>query len=65
MMAVDRPAAKNRPPPAARPTAATAHTLAAVVRPRTVWPRAMMEPAPRKPMPDTTWAAMRDGSSAT
>src|SRR5690606_32455254 len=54
-----------KPPPTASPTPATDHTLAAVVRPRITWPRASIAPAPRKPMPDTTCAATRDGSRVT
>ena len=52
------------PAPAARPIAAVAHRLAAVVRPRIEAPSLMIAPAPRKPMPDTIWAATRDGSMA-
>src|SRR5579883_1947414 len=52
-------------PAAASPTAATAQTLAAVVRPWTVWLRRRIKPAPRKPIPLTTWAAIREGSSTT
>jgi hypothetical protein len=44
------------------PTAAVTQTIAAVVSPRTTSPRTKMRPPPMKPMPDTTWAAMRDGS---
>jgi len=36
------------------PTAADAHSVAAVLRPRTSMPCFMMTPAPRKPIPDTT-----------
>ena len=43
----------------------TVQMLAAVVRPFTISPRARMAPAPRKPIPDTTCAAIRDGSSTT
>src|SRR6185437_13798454 len=50
-------AAMYMPPPVARPTPATDQRLAAVVRPRTTSPRSRMDPAPRKPMPETTWAA--------
>ena len=39
MITVETVAAKKSPPPAAKPTAATAQMLAAVVRPRTTWPR--------------------------
>src|SRR5450830_87817 len=34
-------------------------------QPRPISPRAMLAPAPRKPMPDTTCAAIREGSSPT
>ena len=46
---------KYIPLPAARPIAETIHKLAAVVRPRIVKPSCRMVPAPRKPMPLTTW----------
>src|SRR5918912_1354220 len=39
------------------PIAATTHSVAAVVRPRTLSPCRMIAPAPRKPIPLTTWAA--------
>lgn len=65
MMAVAAMAATYKPPPTARPTAATDHRLAAVVNPRTISPRNRIEPAPRKPMPETTCAATREGSRAT
>jgi hypothetical protein len=45
------------------PIAATTHSVAAVVSPRTDSPWRMMAPAPRKPIPVTTCAAMRVGSS--
>ena len=41
--------------PAQEPTAADAHSVAAVLRPRTSMPCFMMTPAPRKPIPDTTY----------
>src|ERR1700733_2479228 len=63
IMMVEAPAARYRPPPTARPIAATVQMLAAVVRPFTISPRARMAPAPRKPIPETTCAAIRDGSS--
>ena len=52
-----------KPIPRARPTQALAQRPAAVVKPL-IWFRAvtMMVPAPRKPMPLTTWAPMRTGS---
>ena len=49
--------------PHAMPTAAESHTVAAVVSPRTVSLLTKMTPAPRKPIPETTWAAMREGST--
>src|SRR6185436_7536166 len=42
--------------------AATVQRQAAVVSPRTESPERMMAPAPRKPTPATTWAAIRAGS---
>ena len=53
------------PAAAAAPTAATTHTPAAVVSPCTASRRTKMRPAPMKPMPETIWAAIRDGSSTT
>src|SRR5579884_427364 len=47
------------------PIAATTQSVAAVVRPRTDRPCRMIAPAPRKPMPLTICAAMRDGSRRT
>ena len=51
------------PAPAAMPTADVAHRLAAVVSPRITMPSLRIAPAPRKPMPETIWAAMRVGST--
>ena len=48
------------PAPAAMPMAAATHRPAAVVSPRTARFWKMMQPAPMKPMPETTWAAMRE-----
>ena len=53
----DRQAASDR-----ETDPATAHTLAAVVRPWTTLRRKMITPAPRKPMPLTTCAESRMGS---
>jgi hypothetical protein len=50
------------PPPAATPTAAFTHTVAAVVRPWMPLSVRMIAPAPRNPMPVTICAAMRPGS---
>src|SRR5947208_2730539 len=47
------------------PIAATTQSVAAVVRPRTDSPCRMIAPAPRKPMPVTSWAAIRVGSART
>src|SRR5512133_2552916 len=47
------------------PIAATTQRVAAVVSPRTDRPWRMIAPAPRKPMPVTTWAAIRVGSKPT
>lgn len=65
MMAVAPMAAVYMPPPTASPIPATDQRLAAVVRPRTTSPRRSIDPAPRKPIAETTWAATRDGSSMT
>ena len=51
-----------RPAPTARPIPPVVQMLAAVVSPRTEAPIRRMAPAPKKPMPLTTWAAMRPGS---
>ncbi len=53
----------HEPAPAAMPTAATAHRLAAVVRPRIVAPSLRIAPAPRNPTPVTICAATRAGSA--
>ena len=42
--------------------AATSHSVAAVVSPRTDRPWRMIAPAPRKPIPVTICAAIRVGS---
>lgn len=47
------------------PTAAVSHTAAAVVSPLTTSRRTKISPPPMKPMPETIWAATRDGSSTT
>src|SRR4051812_23101058 len=47
------------------PIAATSQSVAAVVRPRIENPWRMIAPAPRKPMPLTTCAAIRVGSART
>src|SRR3954451_22794667 len=47
------------------PIAATSQSVAAVVRPRIEKPWRMIAPAPRKPMPLTTCAAIRVGSART
>ncbi len=64
-IAVTVTASNSRPDPAAMPIAADSHTAAAVVSPCTEPRRKMMMPAPRKPMPETIWAATRDGSTTT
>ena len=58
-IAVTIAAAATKPEPLSVPTAAAHHRVAAVVSPRTLKPSLKITPAPRKPMPDTTWAAMR------
>ena len=45
--------------PAQHPTAADAHKVPAVLRPRTFIPSFMIAPAPKNPMPDTTYAITR------
>ena len=50
------------PAPTARPIQAVIQMPAAVVRPRTEPFICIIAPAPRKPTPLTTWAAMRPGS---
>ncbi len=53
------PTADQNPAPTSRPSAAVTHTVAAVVRPRTVSPCLKMTPPPRKPMPVMTpWATL-------
>src|SRR3954452_8943823 len=47
------------------PIAATSHSVAAVVSPRTESPCRMIAPAPRKPIPVTICAAIRVGSTLT
>ena len=51
------------PAPAHRPIAATSHSPAAVVSPWTLMPVRRIAPPARKPMPDTTDAAMREAST--
>src|SRR4051794_21993214 len=65
MNSVVTSAAPYQPAPHAIPTAATTHSVAAVVRPRIDSPSRMIAPAPRKPMPVTICAAMRVGSVRT
>ena len=60
------PVASNRyPAPSASPIAATTQIVAALVRPITVPPSFMIVPAPRKPMPAITCAAIIDGCGPT
>lgn len=49
-------AATYIPLPQAKPMAAVTQSPAAVVKPRTTFFWKMMVPAPKKPMPETTWA---------
>ena len=53
------------PAPAAVPTAAVTQTPAAVVSPRTESRLTKISPPPMKPMPETIWAATREGSRTT
>lgn len=55
-------ASTGDPAPQAIPTAAVAQIDAAVVRPDTLFCRTKISPAPRKPIPETICAAIRDGS---
>src|SRR6478672_9335426 len=59
-MAVTMQASRSNPAPAAIPIAADSQIAAAVVNPCTDPRRKMMMPAPRKPMPETIWAATQD-----
>ena len=52
------------PMPTASPIQAQVHMLAAEVSPLIWCPETMMDPAPRKPMPLITWAAILDRSTA-
>jgi hypothetical protein len=61
MVAITAPFQK--PAAAAMPIAATSQRLAAVVNPRIVKPWRKISPAPRKPIPVTTCAATRVGST--
>jgi hypothetical protein len=47
----------NSPAPANVPTIAEHQSVAAVLRPRTLIPSRRITPAPRKPIPETIWAA--------
>ena len=53
------------PAPAREPIAAAHQSVAAVLRPRMLSPSRRITPAPRNPMPETTWAATRVGSAVT
>ncbi len=63
-MAVTVKASRSKPAPAAIPIAADSHIDAALVSPCIDLRRKMMMPAPRKPMPETIWAAARDRSTS-
>src|SRR5450830_22527 len=56
-------ASRIRSAPAQAPTAAEAQRVAAVLSPRTLPSSRMITPAPRKPMPDTTYATTRTAPS--
>src|SRR5205823_2546998 len=62
--AVPAAATAYNPAPDRAPTAAEHHSVAAVLRPRTLRPSRRITPAPRNPMPDTIWAATRVGSAS-
>jgi hypothetical protein len=51
----------RKPAPARTPIAAEHQSVAAVLSPRTLKPSRKISPAPRKPIPETTWAATRVG----
>mmetsp|Transcript_38210 Transcript_38210/g.92929 ORF Transcript_38210/g.92929 Transcript_38210/m.92929 type:complete len:238 (+) Transcript_38210:1325-2038(+) len=59
-------AMRDKPTPHATPTAALSQMVAAVVRPWTIFSLfladVVMTPAPTKPTPEMTFAAIRDGS---
>src|SRR5205823_12034817 len=58
--------AHHAPPPLpTRRSSDLTQIVAAVVSPRTALRCTKIMPPPRNPMPDTIWAAIRDGSSAT
>ncbi len=52
-------ASTSMPQALSTPIDATHQSVAAVLRPLILLPFRKITPAPRKPMPDTTWAAMR------
>ena len=58
----DIKAGKINPAPIAKPRAAAAQIIAEDVNPLIFNPWRKIVPPPKKPIPDTTWAAMRDGS---
>src|SRR5580704_15157470 len=55
------PLAASCPAPAKVPTIAEHQSVATVLRPVTLIPSRRITPAPRKPTPETTWAAIRVG----
>ena len=58
-------ASSVREAPQAAPIAAVSQIPAAMLRPRTESRRTKIRPAPMKPMPETIWAATREGSRIT
>src|SRR5262245_38601043 len=54
-------AGPRKPEPAMAPAAAAHQRVAAVFRPRMFSPSRRITPAPRKPMPEAIWAAIRVG----
>src|SRR5439155_742223 len=62
LIAVAKAATKYIPDPSAIPTPATTQIVAAVVSPSTNPCECKTAPAPRKPIPEMIWAAIRVGS---
>src|ERR1700685_3388321 len=58
-------AAASSPAPISAPVAARIHTTLAVVTPMIVSPRDMITPAPRKPIPVTSWPTSREAAPSS